>query len=449
MAQSETYGALCNMTQGAFQDAPHAMAQDAHAPHDMPRPQNAPDADAAGPHGADPMPYDGPHDDIVSVEVEGATVDLLGTAHVSRASTRAVRDAINSGRYDVVGVELCPRRLRAMTAPDEFSRQDLWQILRAGRGWEMAAQLALTAYQQRLAEQLGVEAGGEMRAAVRAAAARELPLETIDRDIGVTFKRLSRRTPFWRRWLLLQDLALALLSRAEVTEEQIERLKHGSVLHECFGELLAARPEAHEVLVRERDLYMAARIRETLRARRPRRMLAVMGAGHLDGVRAALEAPPEQLEAVAALDAMPPRARWPQALPWAIAALIITGFVIGFQRGIGWSLALDWALINGGLAAVGALLAGAHWVTVAAAFVAAPFTSINPMVGAGMVAAFVELWVKRPRALDFERLRDDITQLSGWRHNRVARTLLIFMLCTLGSAIGTYVGGFHIYSVLE
>jgi pheromone shutdown protein TraB len=128
----------------------------------------------------------------------------------------------------------------------------------------------------------------------------------------------------------------------------------------------------------------------------------------------------------------------------------MAGFALGFSRSpaLGMSLVLDWVLINGGLAALGAAIAGGHPVTVLTAFLAAPLTSLNPTVGAGMVTAAVEVYLRKPQVGDFSRLRSDATTLGGWWHNRVTRTLLVFVLSTLGSAIGTYVAGFRIFERL-
>ena len=143
---------------------------------------------------------------------------------------------------------------------------------------------------------------------------------------------------------------------------------------------------------------------------------------------------------------MPPPSRWPKVLPWVIVLLLLAGFVIGFSRSpaLGWQLVADWVLINGGLAALGTLIAAGHPVTVIGAFLAAPLTSLNPMVGAGMVTAFIEIFMRKPSVGDFSHLRSDTTHLKGWWRNRVTRTLLVFLLSTLGSVLGTYLAGFRI-----
>jgi len=131
-------------------------------------------------------------------------------------------------------------------------------------------------------------------------------------------------------------------------------------------------------------------------------------------------------------------------------ALILTGFLIGFQRSpeLGWTLVMEWVVINGGLSALGALLAGGHPMTIITAFVAAPITSLNPTIGAGMVTAAAELYFRKPQVGDFSALRHDTTHWQGWWKNRVSRTLLVFIFSTLGSAIGTYLAGFRIIEKL-
>jgi len=180
-------------------------------------------------------------------------------------------------------------------------------------------------------------------------------------------------------------------------------------------------------------------------------ILAVIGAGHMQGIKRYLEEGIESpQETVAELDAIPKKKSWPKLIPWAIVALILTGFAIGFSRSpdIGWSLVADWVLINGGLSALGALLAGAHPITTITAFVAAPITSLNPTVGAGMATAAVEIYLRKPRVGDFSELRHDTTHMMGWWRNRVSRTLLVFLFSTFGSAIGTYLAGFKIFGQL-
>lgn len=378
-------------------------------------------------------------------------VVVLGTAHVSRASADKVRALVDTGEFDAVAIELCESRQRAMLDPDAVGRMDLFSVMRQGQAPMIAASLALGAYQQRLAEQYGIEPGAEMRAAMDVALDRGLPLALIDRDLGLTLRRTYRAVPWWQRMGLIGGLFGSVLSREKIDESEIERLKEGDMLESTFSEFAEQSEDLYRTLIHERDQYMAAHLRRLAESGNHRRILAVVGAGHLSGIATQVEdelTPPDAI--LDSLDQPPPKARWPKILPWVIVAVILTGFVIGFLRNpdIGLQMVMDWVMINGGLAAIGAIIALAHPLTVLTAALAAPLTSLNPTIGVGFVAAAAELFLRKPRVDDFARLRQDTTTPRGWWRNRVSRVLLVFLLTTLGSAAGTYIGAARIFSHL-
>ena len=387
----------------------------------------------------------------IELEIGEGKITLLGTAHVSRASADKVREMLGAGEYDAVAVELCPSRYNAIIDPDAMARMDLFNVLKQGKGTMVAASLALGAYQQRLAEQFGIEPGAEQKEAINYAKENHTPVLLIDREIGTTLKRVASNVAWWQRFNLFSGLVASLLSKDDVTEEEIERLKEGDILETTFAEFAEDRQDLFLPLIDERDRYMAARLLDDMQQDGHKNILAVIGAGHMKGIKRYLEEGIESpKETVKELDSLPEPKHWPKLIPWVIVALILSGFVIGFMRSpeIGWSLVADWVLINGGLSALGALLAGAHPLTTIAAFVAAPITSLNPTVGAGMATAAVEIYLRKPRVGDFSELRHDTTHMMGWWRNRVSRTLLVFLFSTLGSAIGTYVAGFKIFGQL-
>lgn len=395
------------------------------------------------------MPESTADEPVRDIERDGAHFTLLGTAHVSRASAEAVATMLAESDYDLVAVELCDSRYQALTNPDQLLEVDMFRVIREGRGGVMLAQLALGGYQRRLAEQFGIEPGAEMRAAIDTARAQDRRLALIDRDVGITLKRASRSLGWWQRWMLLNGLFLGLFTREELTEDDIEQLKQGDMLTGAFTEFAAEAPALFQALIAERDDYMAAELRRN--AAPGQRVLAVVGAGHLDGIARALAGDERDPETVCReLNRIPPGARWPRYIPWIVAALVLTGFAWGFTRSteLGLRVMGDWVLINGGLSALGAALAGGHPVTVLSGFLAAPITSLNPTIGAGMATAAVETVVRKPRMADFAALRDDTARLRGWWHNRVARTLLVFAFSSLGSALGTWLAGATILSRL-
>ncbi len=381
------------------------------------------------------------------VERDGVRYTLLGTAHVSRASVDAVRAAIDSGAFDSVAVELDEGRLRALSDPDALAKMDLVKVLREGKTALFAANLALAAYQRRLAEQLGIEPGAELKAAVAGAHARGLPMNLIDRDVGLTFRRALQRLGWWGRAKIGAGLVVSLIDTEEVGSAQIEDLKQGDMLEASFGEFARESPALYDTIIAERDRYMAARLRETSAAvdgERPREVLAVIGAGHLQGLAAHLR---EDMSEPEALRAELEDVAQPSKVPWftiVLAAFVLGGFAWGFWRGgldVGADLMLYWVLWTGGLGALGCAVAGGHPLSILGAFVSSPFTPLHPALASGTVSALIEAWVRKPTYADFMALRDDVQTVRGWWRNRVARVLLNFFLTSMGTAIGVWTGG--------
>ena len=389
---------------------------------------------------------------IRHISRDGVEYTLLGTAHVSRASAEAVKELVNSGEFDAVAVELCQARYDALTAERKWTDLDLYKIIREGKAGLVMANLALSAYQRRIAEQFGIEPGAEMRAATVSAKEHGIPLQLVDRDLATTLRRSYASVPWYKRMYLMTGLAMGMISSDEIDEEAIEKLKEGDILESTFTEFAEQSPELYEALIAERDRYMAARLREENTGASDRKVLVVIGAGHMEGLAKHLESddvnPSEERRQ---LETMPTKSRWPKVIPWVIMALVLTGFAIGFMRSpeLGWQLVFFWVAINGGLAALGALIARGHPLTILSALIAAPLTSLNPTIAAGMVTGLVESWLRKPRVSDLENLRFDITTVKGWFRNPATRILLVFFLSNLGSAIGTWVAGFKIFGALS
>jgi pheromone shutdown-related protein TraB len=393
---------------------------------------------------------------MATVEIGGSRITLLGTAHISRTSAEKVKELIETGDYDAVAVELCPSRYNSIVDPDALSRMDLFQVIREGKASMVAASLALGAFQQRAADQLGIKPGAEMRQAIDCAQAANLPVLLIDREVGTTLKRIYRNIPWWRRMNLITGLIASVVSSHEVSEEEIERLKEGDILESTFAQFAEEEQDLFLPLIGERDDYMVARLQQEIAKHPHENILVVIGAGHLAGMVKQFAAVSNESankvdQTIERLEQLPPGNQWLKYIPWLIVALVFVGFGIGFSRSpeMGWQLVMDWVLINGGLAALGALLAAAHPLTVIGAFLAAPLTSLNPTIGAGMVTAAIEVYFRRPTVGDFSLLKADTTTVRGWWRNRVTRILLVFLFSTIGSAVGTYVAGFRIFERLS
>jgi pheromone shutdown-related protein TraB len=391
---------------------------------------------------------------IERVQRDGVEYVLLGTAHVSRSSVEAVDTLLAHEHFDAVAVELCDSRAQSMRDPEAFKQMDLFKVIRQGKAGMVAASLVLSTFQKRLADQSGIQPGAEMKAAMDGAEQRNLPLWLIDREVGTTLKRAWHSVGFWQRFGLLGGLLASVFEREEIEQGEIEKLKQGDLLESAFSEFASESKPLYDSLIGERDAFMAARLREEAArstTAEPRRVLVVIGAGHLKGLSALLqEQKSDPATTVATLAATPPKARWPKWLAAALVLLVFAAIAWAFHRNaaLGTQALMAWVLFTGGFAALGALAAGGHPLSIIAAFIAAPIKPFRPGIPAGGISAMAEAWVRRPRVVDFDTLRDDIVHWSGWWKNRVARTLLNFFLVSVGTIIGEYSAGIHIFKSL-
>ena len=388
------------------------------------------------------------------VRRDGVDYVVLGTAHVSRSSMEAVEALLASEPFDAVAIELCESRAQGMRDPEAFKRMDLFQVIRQGKAGMVAASLALSTFQKRLADQSGIQPGAEMKAAMDGAAERGLPLWLIDREVGTTLKRAWRSVGFWQRFGLLGGLAASVFEREAIAKDEVEKLKQTDLLESAFSEFASGSRPLYESLIGERDAFMAARLREEAARNasgEPRRVLVVIGAGHLKGLCTLLrEQRDDPAQLVTTLAQTPPKARWPKWVAAGLVLLVFAAIAWAFHRNaaLGAQALMAWIFFTGGFAALGALVAGGHPLSIVVAFVAAPIKPFRPGIPAGGISAMAEAWVRRPRVADFDSLRDDIVHWTGWWKNRVARTLLNFIMVSIGTIIGEYSAGIHIVKSL-
>ena len=384
------------------------------------------------------------NEDIIKVvHRNGVNITLVGTAHVSKESVALVEEKILTGNFDCVAVELCPPRYENLVNQSWWKNLDIYEIFKKKKAALLLVNLALSAYQRRLGEKIGIEAGREMIRATELAAEQNIRLEVVDRDITTTLHRLVTEVSFWQKIKIFSGLVVGIFVGEEVDQEQIENLKKGDMLHSVIEEFGESLPQIKNVLIDERDEYMTGRLEMLATSENgPKNILALVGAGHLIGMESAFESPPDQ-KRLEELSRKPSPSRTGYYVGWGIGVFILGMFYVGYQQSpeLGWNLVVTWVAINGGLSALGAALALAHPVSVMAAFLAAPLTSLNPTIGAGIVVGLVESYLRKPKVSDFERLREDIASLPMWWKNGVVRVLLIFFFANVGSVIGTYVAG--------
>lgn len=369
-----------------------------------------------------------------TVALEGKTIVIVGTAHVSAQSVQDVRDAVAAVRPDTIAIELCAPRYEGMVRKNAWRDTNLFRVIREGKATFLLAQLALQSFYRRLGRKLEVEPGAEMMAGAACAEESGARLELIDRRIDITLKRVWRHLGLWKRLKLFATLVEAVFLSDSIEDADIESLKQQDQLEALMGEMGSAFPEIKKHLIDERDVYLA----QKLRAAPGERIVAVVGAGHVPGMRKAIREPMPLEE----LERLPPPSRWSRIWPWLIPAAVVGLIAWGFfqggtERGVD-SIAI-WVGVNGVCSALGAALVLAHPLTVAAAFVAAPLTSLNPTLAAGWVAGLVQAWVRPPAVRDFESLPTAMETARGFFTNPVTRILLVVVLANIGSSIGTFV----------
>jgi len=394
-----------------------------------------------------PQPPRGPdaHPDVHFLEVDGRGFVVVGTAHISRVSADLVRQVIERERPDTVCLELDRQRYEALSNPERWDALDLKQLIRDRQLAALVANLMLAAYQKKLGGVLGVKPGAEQLEAGRAAEALGIPVSLCDRDVRVTLRRAWASLSLWKKSVLISTFLASALERPQLSEDDLRELRQQDVVSRMMAELAEFLPALKRVLIDERDSYLAQRMRETP----GRRTVAVVGAGHVAGVLTALRARgPVDL---ALLDRIPPVSAVTRWLGWGIPASIVAALVaVGVTQGAE-AAAKDmafWVLVTGIPCTLGAAAAFAHPITIAAAFFTAPVTTLSPVIGAGHVLALVQAWVQPPVVAEFERLAEDFTHPLRWWRNRLLRVLLVFILTTLGTMLGMYIGGWEIVSKL-
>lgn len=370
------------------------------------------------------------------LDLGDSEVTIVGTAHISEESVEEVEDTIDEISPDLIGVELDQSRFESLRDENGWSDMDIVQAIRDGQGPLLLINLILSIYQRRMGLEEGVKPGTELMKGIEKSKELEIDYELLDRDINETFTRMLSELTFWEKIKLVASLF------AGEDEMEIEDLKEDNMLNTLIKELEDEFPTVKRVFLDERNEYMAEKLLE----KDFDHAVIIVGAAHVEGLMECLEQKIEYTEKEKGS-----KIPWFKILKYGMPAFILAGLGYSFWK-IGFTAGVNatgfWILSNGILAMLGAIIARSSPITWLASFLAAPLTSLDPALGAGMVAAYVEGKVRPPTVGETE----EIAYLENYKDlwgNQVGRILLTFFFVTLGSAAATFISAGYIASIIS
>jgi len=380
-------------------------------------------------------------ENITRIEMNGKEYILIGTAHVSKHSAEQVKEVIEAERPDSVCVELDEQRYQTITEGSKWQEMDIIQVIKEKRASLLLMNLAISSFQNRMAKELGIKAGQEMIQGIESAKEVGAKLVLADRNIQITFSRIWGNLGLKGKAILLSQIITSIFSRDSISEEELEKLKEQDTINAMLNEFTETFPRLKKPLIDERDQYLAQKIKEAP----GEKIVAVLGAAHVPGIKEEIKKDHDLNK----LRAIPPKSNWPKIIGWSIPILILAIIVYTFfaNPSAGFAQTVSWILWNGSLSALGAAIAMAHPLTILTAFIAAPITSLNPLLAAGWFAGLAQAYIRRPSVKDFETLSEDVFSFKGFWRNKVSRILLIVVLANLGSSLGTFIGGADVIRV--
>jgi pheromone shutdown-related protein TraB len=387
----------------------------------------------------DAQPPQESEENVSRLHCGGKEIILIATAHVSLQSVALVKRVIEEERPDSVCIELDDDRLKNIKDPDSWKKTDIVKVIKAKKVGFLFANLILSSYQKRMAAKLGTRVGQEMVQGMESAAAVGATLVPADRKIQTTFLRIWRKLGGLEKAKLLSGLLFSFGGEEEeITEDDLQELLRDDMLEAAMGDIRKKFPKVGEILINERDRYLADKIKNAPGDK----VVAVLGGAHVPGVRAEIFRE-RDVEEIASI---PPASPVGKVIGWLIPILIVALIAYGFTQGasVGLQRLGTWLIWTSALAAGFTALSLGHPLTVLTAFVVAPFTVLHPFLACGWFAGLVEAFIRKPTVADIENVPEVILSVKGFFKNRFLRIILIVAMANIGASIGTFVAGLDI-----
>jgi len=374
-------------------------------------------------------------DNVTRIHLYDKEYILIGTAHVSKQSAEQVKQVIEAERPDTVCIELDEQRYQSIIEGNKWKDTDIFKIIKENKATLLLMNLAISSFQKRMANEFGIQAGQEMIQGIESAKEIGAELVLADRNIQITFSRIWHSVGFWGKMRLLTQIFMSIFSDEKITEEELEELKSKDMLDAMLEDFTASFPRLKTPLIDERDQYLAQKIKDAP----GQKIVAVLGAAHVPGIKEEIKKEHD----LDKLNELPPKSKWPKIIGWSLPILIVALIVVTFimNPSAGAQQTISWVLWTGTLAAIGAAVAFAHPAAILVSFLAAPITTLHPLLAAGWFTGLAQAYFRRPSVRDFESLSQDILSVKGFWNNKVTRILLVVVTANIGSSLGTFIGG--------
>ncbi len=374
-------------------------------------------------------------DNVTELDYENKKIILIATAHVSKDSAALVKQIVEEEHPDSVCIELDEDRFQNIQNPNAWENTDIIKVIKAKKLGFLMANLVLASYQKRIAKNLNTNVGGEMIQGIESAKEIGATLVLADRKIQTTFLRIWRKLSLWEKGKLIMSLLFSFDEDTNVSDEDLQELLKEDMLDSVMSEMRKEFPKIGDILISERDQYLAAKIKEAP----GEKVVAILGGAHVPGVKNEIY----RTQDIESISTIPPKSPLAKMAGWIIpAALVILmfyAFFINIETGL--KQLSVWLLWTGVLASLFTALSLAHPLSILTSLIVAPFTTINPVLACGWFTGLVEASIKKPTVQDIQRIPEDIFSLKGFFKNRFLRIILVAFMANIGASIGTFIAG--------
>ncbi|HKL79146.1 MAG TPA: TraB family protein, partial [Mobilitalea sp.] len=244
-----------------------------------------------------------------------------------------------------------------------------------------------------------------------------------------------RKLSFWEKAKLFVSLFFSSSEDGQISDQSLQELLQEDMLESVTASMRKQFPQISETLIDERDQYLASKIKEAP----GRKIVAILGGAHVPGIKKEIY----QTRNIEDISIVPPKSSFSKIAGWIIPAIIMGVFIYGFVVNIetGLRQLSTWVLWTGALAALFTALSFGHPLSILTAFIAAPITTLHPLLACGWFAGLVEATIKKPTVKDVQNVQTDIYSLKGILKNRFLKTILVIAMANIGGTIGTIIAG--------